>query len=281
MFKAAGHHRRCACCSRRRPARCCAGAAGPPPERRPRRHRRPRPRSAATTGPATTADRRPRSRRPRPPTGSRRRGAPPRLTARAARCWPRSCCSSPCSAPGRLRYDGFFSGQVLLNLFIDNAYLIVLAVGMTFVILTGGIDLSVGSVVALSGVLAAKPCCARLDRRCGDGRWCCSSAPSLGPRDGAGDPLPRDAAVHRHAGRACSWPAGLCYVISVESIPIRDPLFTADRPGHACRCPATRSSARRSWSRCWSWRSALYVLHATRFGRTRLRRRRQPAVGRC
>ena len=57
---------------------------------------------------------------------------------------------------GSLRDDNFFSGQVLLNLFIDNAYLIVLAVGMTFVILTGGIDLSVGSVVALSGVLAAK-----------------------------------------------------------------------------------------------------------------------------
>ena len=38
---------------------------------------------------------------------------------------------------GSARYDGFFSLQVLLNLFIDNAYLIVLAVGMTFVILTG------------------------------------------------------------------------------------------------------------------------------------------------
>ena len=57
---------------------------------------------------------------------------------------------------GSARYEGFFSLQVLLNLFIDNAYLIVIAVGMTFVIITGGIDLSVGSVVALSGVLAAK-----------------------------------------------------------------------------------------------------------------------------
>ncbi|MCW5952631.1 MAG: sugar ABC transporter permease YjfF [Propionibacteriaceae bacterium] len=53
------------------------------------------------------------------------------------------------------RYRGFFSGQVVLNLFIDNAYLIVLAVGMTFVILTGGIDLSVGAVVALSTMIAA------------------------------------------------------------------------------------------------------------------------------
>jgi simple sugar transport system permease protein len=38
---------------------------------------------------------------------------------------------------------------------VDNAYLIVLAVGMTFVILTGGIDLSVGAVVALSTMIAA------------------------------------------------------------------------------------------------------------------------------
>jgi ribose/xylose/arabinose/galactoside ABC-type transport system permease subunit len=56
---------------------------------------------------------------------------------------------------GSTRYRGFFSGQVVLNLFIDNAFLIVLAVGMTFVILTGGIDLSVGSVVALSTMIAA------------------------------------------------------------------------------------------------------------------------------
>nr|WP_127097377.1 galactofuranose ABC transporter, permease protein YjfF [Microbacterium lemovicicum] len=56
---------------------------------------------------------------------------------------------------GGLRYRGFFTGQVFLNLFVDNAYLIVLAVGMTFVILTGGIDLSVGAVVALSGMIAA------------------------------------------------------------------------------------------------------------------------------
>ncbi|MET0673174.1 MAG: galactofuranose ABC transporter, permease protein YjfF [Microbacterium pygmaeum] len=56
---------------------------------------------------------------------------------------------------GGIRYPGFFSGQVLLNLLVDNSYLIVLAVGMTFVILTGGIDLSVGAVVALSTMIAA------------------------------------------------------------------------------------------------------------------------------
>lgn len=56
---------------------------------------------------------------------------------------------------GGARYDNFLSVGVLANLFINNSFLIVLAVGMTFVILTGGIDLSVGSVVALSSVTAA------------------------------------------------------------------------------------------------------------------------------
>ncbi|MFA9556755.1 galactofuranose ABC transporter, permease protein YjfF [Evansella sp. AB-rgal1] len=56
---------------------------------------------------------------------------------------------------GMFRYTNFSSPQVFLNLFIDNAFLIVVAVGMTFVILTGGIDLSVGSVIALTSMVAA------------------------------------------------------------------------------------------------------------------------------
>ena len=39
-------------------------------------------------------------------------------------------------------------------LLLDNAYLLILAVGMTFVIVTGGIDLSVGSVMAFTGIPA-------------------------------------------------------------------------------------------------------------------------------
>lgn len=56
---------------------------------------------------------------------------------------------------GSFRYTGFFSLQVVLNLLIDNAFLLVVAVGMTFVILTGGIDLSVGSVIALTTMISA------------------------------------------------------------------------------------------------------------------------------
>lgn len=57
---------------------------------------------------------------------------------------------------GASRYRGFTNPQIVFNLFIDNAYLIVLAVGMTFVILTGGIDLSVGAVLAMSTMITAK-----------------------------------------------------------------------------------------------------------------------------
>lgn len=45
--------------------------------------------------------------------------------------------------------------QVFLNLFISNAGLIVAATGMTMVIITGGIDISVGSVIALTCMLLA------------------------------------------------------------------------------------------------------------------------------
>ena len=48
---------------------------------------------------------------------------------------------------GSIAFTGFFSVQNFLNLFIDNAYLLILAVGMTFVIISGGIDLSVGSML--------------------------------------------------------------------------------------------------------------------------------------
>ena len=54
------------------------------------------------------------------------------------------------AALGSLRYTGFFSAQVFANLLIDNAFLCIVAIGMTFVILSGGIDLSVGSVIALT-----------------------------------------------------------------------------------------------------------------------------------
>ncbi|MEU6403342.1 ABC transporter permease [Streptomyces sp. NPDC046985] len=54
-----------------------------------------------------------------------------------------------------LGFDSFATGDNLSNMAVSSAFLAVVALGMTFVILTGGIDLSVGSLFALGGVLAA------------------------------------------------------------------------------------------------------------------------------
>ena len=122
-----------------------------------------------------------------------------------------------------VRYDFASPAQVFLNLLVDNAYLIVLAVGMTFVILTGGIDLSVGSVVALSTVIVATAL--------QDG-WPMPLAvgtvlvvgPLLGLLMGLiieyFDVQPFIATL---AGMFLA--RGLCYVISVDTLPIKDPLL--------------------------------------------------------
>lgn len=54
-----------------------------------------------------------------------------------------------------LQFPNILSTRVVGNLLTDNAYLGIVAVGMTVVILSGGIDLSVGSVIAFAGVFIA------------------------------------------------------------------------------------------------------------------------------
>lgn len=50
--------------------------------------------------------------------------------------------------------SGFASGSNILNIARQHSIIIVLAIGQTMVMISGGIDLSVGSVMALSGVVA-------------------------------------------------------------------------------------------------------------------------------
>ncbi|MFI9319274.1 galactofuranose ABC transporter, permease protein YjfF [Kitasatospora aureofaciens] len=127
---------------------------------------------------------------------------------------------------GSVQYDGFFSGQVLLNLLIDNAFLLVVAVGMTFVVLTGGIDLSVGAVVALSTMVSAW-----LVERHG---WPPLVVIPLVLLMGTAGGWVMGWVIHTFeiqpfivtlAGMFLA--RGLCYTISVESISITDPSYTA------------------------------------------------------
>ena len=48
----------------------------------------------------------------------------------------------------------FFTADNILNVTLQTSIIAIIAVGMTFVILTGGIDLSVGAVVAIGGIVA-------------------------------------------------------------------------------------------------------------------------------
>ena len=54
-----------------------------------------------------------------------------------------------------LQFPNILSTRVIGNLLTDNAFLGIAAIGMTFVILSGGIDLSIGSVIAFTGVFLA------------------------------------------------------------------------------------------------------------------------------
>ena len=49
---------------------------------------------------------------------------------------------------------GFAQGQTLINLITNNWYIVILGIGVTFLLITKNFDLSVGGIVALTGVLA-------------------------------------------------------------------------------------------------------------------------------
>lgn len=168
-------------------------------------------------------------------------------------------------AVGQARYGNFLSGRVLSNLFINNSFLIVLAVGLTFVIITGGIDLSVGAVVALSGILAASLF---------QSGWPAAVVIPAMVLVGSLIGLVVGVMVHVFeiqpfiATLAAMFLArGLSYVISLSSIPITDPTIVW--------LSAYRIPVGETWTITPSGIIALsvvaiafYLLHHTQFGRT-------------
>jgi galactofuranose transport system permease protein len=58
-------------------------------------------------------------------------------------------------ATGGMMYRNFLSTLVLGHILADNAFIIIAAIGATFVILSGGIDLSIGSMIGFVGVCMA------------------------------------------------------------------------------------------------------------------------------
>lgn len=166
---------------------------------------------------------------------------------------------------GSVRYQDFASGQVVANLFIDNAFLIVLAVGMTFVILTGGIDLSVGAVAALSTMIAASTL------RAG---WPVLLAVLAVLVSGTVLGLLMGLVIHYFdvqpfivtlAGMFLA--RGLCFLISVESVSITNTSFRSFATGTIV-LPGDVTLTYSVLVALAVVAAAVYVLHLTRFGRT-------------
>jgi galactofuranose transport system permease protein len=130
------------------------------------------------------------------------------------------------AAAGSVLYTGFFSLQVFANLLIDNAFLCIVAVGMTFVILSGGIDLSVGSVIALTTMLSAW----LVEKH----HWSIMAVVPLVLLLGTAFGALMGLLIERFrlqpfivtlAGMFLA--RGLCYVISIDSISITEPTYAA------------------------------------------------------
>lgn len=171
------------------------------------------------------------------------------------------------AAFGSVSYTGFFSAQAFLNLLIDNAFLVIVAVGMTFVILSGGIDLSVGSVVALSTMVLAE----LVEKQ----HWSLFAAIPLVLLMGAALGALMGWLIQRFrlqpfivtlAGMFLA--RGLCYLISIDSISITDATYTALAQ---LRVPLWGEEAALSLSALLALLvlvAGIYGAHATEFGRT-------------
>jgi galactofuranose transport system permease protein len=167
---------------------------------------------------------------------------------------------------GSYLFEGFFSLQVFLNFFIDNAFLAITAFGMTFVIISGGIDLSVGSVIALTTMVSA----ALVEQH----GWSPAAVIPLVLVLGAAigflmglviQYFNIQAFIVTLAGMFLT--RGLCYLISIDSIAITDQ-FYIDVSTH--RIPFLFDTSI-TWNVVVAlalFAVAVYLAHYTRFGRT-------------
>lgn len=168
---------------------------------------------------------------------------------------------------GSFAYTSFFSPQVFLNLLIDNAFLCIVGVGMTFVILSGGIDLSVGSVIALTTMVSA----ALVEQH----HWSVAQAIPvvlvMGTAFGAfmGWLIQRfrlQPFIVTLAGMFLA--RGLCYLISIDSISITDAAYTTIAQARLSLWADGPSITVGALLALGMVALGIWLAHATEFGRT-------------
>ena len=162
------------------------------------------------------------------------------------------------------QFPAFASTRVICNILTDNAFLGIIAVGMTFVILSGGIDLSVGSVIAFTGVFLAKAI----------GYWGISPLLAfplillMGCAFGAFmglliDALKIPAFIITLAGMF--FLRGVSYLVSEESIPINHPIYDT-LSSLAWKIPGGGRLSARGLLMLGVVVIGIFLAHRTRFG---------------
>ncbi|MFV0452418.1 MAG: ABC transporter permease [Propioniciclava sp.] len=156
--------------------------------------------------------------------------------------------------------EHFLTVSNLMNVVRQMAVTAIVAVGMTFVIITGGIDLSVGSIVAVSGVIAASVLAAT-------GSPLLAVVAGLGVGLIAGTVNGFVTAKFRIAGFITTLAAmqafrGLGYIYTNGSpIPAQDPRFTVLGVGYFLGVPVP------VWIMAVAVAAGAVILRKTKFGR--------------
>jgi simple sugar transport system permease protein len=170
-------------------------------------------------------------------------------------------------ATGCLSFDRFGTLRVAVNLLGDNAFLGIAAVGATFVILSGGIDLSVGAVVAFTSICIAS----MVERHGVDPLLAIPLALGIGAIFGAG------------MGCLIQWfelppflvtlagmflARGVGFMIEPQSLGIKHKFFLETVSDHLA-LPLTERVSFPFTASCFAFvlLFALFVAHYTRFGR--------------
>ena len=163
-----------------------------------------------------------------------------------------------------VQFPNFASTRVVANLLTDNAFLGIVAMGMTFVIISGGIDLSVGSVIGFTTVFLA----ITIERHgvppllafAAILAICAVFGAAMGAMIQYFDLPPFIVTL---AGMFLA--RGISFLMSTESIPINAPLY-AGLADHAIKLPGGGQLTVIAMIMLAVFAAGVLLLHFTRFG---------------
>jgi galactofuranose transport system permease protein len=164
---------------------------------------------------------------------------------------------------GGFLYNNFFSTLVLGDILADNAFVIIAAIGTTFVILSGGIDLSIGSMIGFVGVVMANLDAVGWHPLASAAMMLCFGALFGGLQGLVVDFCEIQPFIVTLAGLFLL--RGGCFMINLDSVPLRHP-FVASFAGANIPLPGDGFLASSALVMLASLAAAIVIAHFTPFG---------------